>query len=432
MADTSEKSQAEQGVSLVVVLTAAGLLVGGVFVAPPVYERVVLGGVIESAAVRAVAWGMSGALAASGSALWGFRRRISGVELCLLGGTIVLCGVLGELALYAAGVAPLRRVILSTPALADWWERDGPWGPRYVQVGNWTNATVNAAGYIDRDEFSAEAAALRRRRVLLLGDSFTEGASASGREKSFAAILDRVLGEETVVWNMGIGGTGQRQDLTVLKEFYPILEPQLVLLSFCLNDFHDIEYPLSAWYVFEKGHGEWIRAYALGEDGTARLLSPEAAYHRAFHPMESVGDLVYASRIVTLALGAVQRLQQGEGAEGPPEQTSSKVARGKTPSEAARVETKRLLREIQEYVEGRGAAFRVMIVPFREHLDGQEQRYQTILEIAAELGLEVWEVGGLLDVADYAPEPDWHWNDSGHAKVGAFLRDKIEGLYAEQ
>lgn len=423
MQDTSKKSRAEQGVSLVVVVMAAGLLVGGVFVAPPVYERVVPGGVIESAAVRAVAWTVSGALAASGLALWGFRRRISGAELCLLGGTIVVCGVLGELALFAVGVAPFKRVILSTPELAEWWEREGPWGPRFVpeRYGDYDYLEVNAAGYADRDEFSVEAVAARPRRVLLLGDSFTQGASASKYERSFAAILDRVLGEETVVWNMGIGGTGQRQDSAVLEAVFPVLEPQLVVLSFCLNDFQDNEYPLGAHYVFVNE--KWVRAYALGEDGAARLLSPEAAYRRAFHATESVSDLVYASRILTLAIGAVRRLQQGEGVAGPVEEVAS---------EAARVETRRLLGEIRRYVEGRGAALRVMIVPFREHLDGQEQRYQTILEIAAELGLEVWEVGPLLDVADYAPEPDSHWNDSGHGKVGSFLGDKIEAVYAER
>ena len=421
MSDASEKSRAGPEVSLVVAGVAAALVVTAVFVAPPVYERLARGGdIIESGAVRALVWMVAGALAASGLALWGLRRRISGMELCVLAGTLIVCAVVGELALTAAGVEPFKRVMLSTPGLADWWEREGAYGPRFVPEryrGRWE---VNAAGYADRDEFSAEVAAVRPRRVLLLGDSFTFGASASGYEKSFAAILDRELGEETVVWNMGLGGTGQRQDLAVLEAFFPALEPQVVVLSFCLNDFQDNEYPLGAHYAFVND--KWVRAYALGEDGSPRLLSPEAAYRRAFSATESVSDLVYASRIATLAISAVRRFQQGGGGA-PLEEVAS---------ETARAETQRLLGMIQQYVESRGAALRVMIIPFREHLDAQEPRYKTILEIAAELGLEVWELWPLLEVVDYAPEPDTHWNDSGHDKVGRFLADEIEAVYAER
>ena len=114
---------------------------------------------------------------------------------------------------------------------------------------------------------------------------------------------------------MGVGGRGQRKGSAVLEAVFPGLEPKLVVLSFCLNDFQDNEYPLGANYVFVNE--KWVRAYALGEDGAARLLNPETAYRRAFQATESVSDLVYASRILTLAIGAVRRLQQGAGVAGP-------------------------------------------------------------------------------------------------------------------
>lgn len=377
MSDTSEKSRARHGVTVVVVAVVALLRV--------------------------------------------LRRRISAVELCLLVGTVITCWALGELALMAAGVEPIKRVFLSTPGLAEWWEREGAWGPRILPEryrGNWA---VNAAGYPDRDEFTAEAAAMRPRRVLLLGDSFTHGAGASVYEKSFAAILDRELGEKTVVWNVAVSGTGQRQDLAALKAFFPALEPQLVVLSFCLNDFQDNEYPLGSHYVF--ANKKWVRAYALGKDGPPRLLSPEKAYRRAFGTTGSVRDVVYASRIVTLAVNGVQSLQRGDGGEARLDDVVPATWR---------VDTQRLFWEIQRYVESRGASLRVMIVPFREDLAAQGRSYQKALEITAELGLEVWEVMPLLEVGDYAPKPDTHWNDAGHGKVGHFLADEIEALYAER
>ncbi len=73
-----------------------------------------------------------------------------------------------------------------------------------------------------------------------------------------------------------------------------------------------------------------------------------------------------------------------------------------------------------------------MIIPFREHLDGKEPRYLAVIKIAAELGFEVWEVAPLLEESDYAREPDFHWNRSGHRKVAYFLKEQIAAEFADR
>ena len=77
-------------------------------------------------------------------------------------------------------------------------------------------------------------------RVLVLGDSIIMGSGLSEQD-TFPALLqqelaDRFPGRRFEVINAGVSGYGLPEEYTVLKEDGLRLEPDLVVLGFCLND----------------------------------------------------------------------------------------------------------------------------------------------------------------------------------------------------
>lgn len=76
-----------------------------------------------------------------------------------------------------------------------------------------------------------------KKKVLLLGDSFTFGWSADGWTNSFADLLS-TLGY--VVYNSGISGTDPAQYLAVARRYVPLLQPDVVITNIYLGN--DIVY----------------------------------------------------------------------------------------------------------------------------------------------------------------------------------------------
>ncbi|MDB5284330.1 MAG: hypothetical protein JWO06_3405 [Bacteroidota bacterium] len=73
----------------------------------------------------------------------------------------------------------------------------------------------------------------KKKKVLLLGDSFVWGHSADNKTSSFADIL---LARGYVVYNTGISGTDPTQYLAVAKKYIPILKPDFVVVNFFMGN----------------------------------------------------------------------------------------------------------------------------------------------------------------------------------------------------
>jgi hypothetical protein len=76
-----------------------------------------------------------------------------------------------------------------------------------------------------------------KKRVLLIGDSFTYGMSLNNKTYSFANIL---LAKGYTVYNAGISGADPPQYLAIAKKYIPILKPDFVIVNFYQGN--DIEY----------------------------------------------------------------------------------------------------------------------------------------------------------------------------------------------
>jgi len=100
-----------------------------------------------------------------------------------------------------------------------------------------SSSEINSHGYRD-DEFPRREP--DRKRVLFLGDSFVMGLTSSS-ERTIPNELERLLGEDYEVFNMGVYGYGPDQSLRQLMDEGLGLDPDVVILAlFPSNDFNDI------------------------------------------------------------------------------------------------------------------------------------------------------------------------------------------------
>ena len=148
-----------------------------------------------------------------------------------------------------------------------------PLSEKHVGLG------VNSDGFRSPEFFNDVAIGPQKLTVVILGDSFTWGASASPVIESFPDLL-RKAGYR--VHNLGIPGIGPRQYQRMADEYLPRLKPDVVVIALYLgNDFLDGQWepPLGRppYYVLEGG--AWIPT--VDENGNY-IESVEVAYER-FH-----------------------------------------------------------------------------------------------------------------------------------------------------
>lgn len=93
---------------------------------------------------------------------------------------------------------------------------------------------TNSLGMLDKERSEKKANGIYR--IICLGDSTTANSE-------YAGILEGLLNEdkkryEFEVWNCGVEGYGATQYYRELKEKWLRCNPDMVIIGFCLNDFH--------------------------------------------------------------------------------------------------------------------------------------------------------------------------------------------------
>jgi GDSL-like Lipase/Acylhydrolase family len=171
-----------------------------------------------------------------GSILFGLLVAESGTRL-ILGDSIVLFPRYFTAAHY--GEVTLRRLI---PNSTFWHTSiDGSWEFR-----------TNAQGFRDDEDYAYEKS-VATRRVLVLGDSHTQGFEVR-QSSTFAKLLEhrlRTRGVQAQVLNAGISGFGTAEELMFLEQEGMKYHPDAVVLAFFANDFDDTV--KSGLYGLENG-----------------------------------------------------------------------------------------------------------------------------------------------------------------------------------
>lgn len=104
----------------------------------------------------------------------------------------------------------------------------------------WVNMPLNNFGHRDRDFLTTKSA--NTFRILMLGDSFTEGAGLS-RDQTFSRKLEKKLNNTLMgenrhveVYNLGHSGLNTHEEVELLKQQGDELKPDMVILNYFLND----------------------------------------------------------------------------------------------------------------------------------------------------------------------------------------------------
>ncbi len=137
-------------------------------------------------------------------------------NLLLLSVSIALSLAMAELILRVIYPTPGKNQIGSLEYRHDW--------------------VLNSDGYRD-DEF-APRIETEKEKVILLGDSFTEGMGVS-RPESFAALFSRAYSDRMEAFNLGKLGTGTLTHCQTLEAYLPKIRPGRVILFFYWNDVCD-------------------------------------------------------------------------------------------------------------------------------------------------------------------------------------------------
>ena len=266
---------------------------------------------------------------------------------------------------------------------------------------------VNRQGYSDSEDFVVTEDFDDKTRILLLGDSFTYGMSAD-IGMSYADMLNYELAS-SIIWNMGIPGTGTNQALASFNVYGPLLSPQLTILGFVNNDFDDNLMPIDSWLnaVNSDGQAVILRKYLIDNwENVAEIDLKDLQYYREFWrfpPSNELDRQLGMTRLGTLLLRLVDAL----------EATRTQDVRYDRRFEV----TRQYLMELRDTIAAGGSEFLVLLIPRSDDIGNPTVWYQMALQLMQSLEIAFVNPIDLFDpVADYAPPPDGHWNNSGHQK----------------
>ena len=311
--------------------------------------------------------------------------------------------------------------IIVTPV--DWWVCDAP-GCHHIydrtaaacQEGSLAgrHCDINSQGFADSQEFVADAIPEGGFRVLALGDSFTFGMTAD-KGQSFIELLEARF-PEALVWNTGMAGTGTAQAIASFKHFAPILQPQLTILGFHMNDFKDNILPIEKSFRAQDALNRLAGVHFHFYDNwgnvfdTDRQTALEYYGHAVGPPRNRIEYAIGITRLGTLAL----RLRDALGTL-----SGSLLAR--------QISATRLqLAELRDLARAQGSDLLALIVPYRDDMLSPSDEYRASLQLMQDVGIAYLDpIHVLVERTDYMEPPDDHWNNFGHQKVATFLNECI-------
>ena len=338
-----------------------------------------------------------------------------------------------ELILAAADVPtyfppPINAVPQPFYQPAPWWTCDQA-GCHYVQeyiaaacesrqMAYDRECIINQQGFHDTKDFIASDDLDDRMRLLMLGDSFTFGLSSDIGE-SYAETIESNF-PQAVVWNTAVPGVGTHQALASFQTYAPVLQPQLAILGFLLNDFRDnlmpIDYRLMG--IDWKNQPFRIWRYQIEKSGNVIALDYRHLYYSRHHgvspPNSEIERLIGRTRLGSLLPRFLYKVNWDADAD--------RNAYVRIP--AAVDLTRGYLRALRE-AAAQDTALLILMIPDRGDIHSPHLRYQKALRLMRELKLPYIDPIHALDAdLDYAG----HWSNAGHQKIGALLSDCLEAF----
>ena len=269
------------------------------------------------------------------------------------------------------------------------------------------SCTVNRQGFHDAQDFVVGADFDERTRILMLGDSFAFGESAE-IGKSYVETIEANF-PEAIVWNTAIPGVGTKQALLSFQTYAPLLQPQIAILGFVMNDFKDNILPLDQWFWMRSGSA--IDRYWLDAANNIMLeLDPSAGHYRAYKAAPLANEihrLFVATHLGSLALKTFDPLRSGCDADCQTDVTGE------------------YLRALRDAAAAQDTALLVLLIPDKQsmQINPGQGRWTAAVQLMKELKIPWLNLLNVMDAElDYdAADIGDHWNSAGHQKVGRLL-----------
>ena len=280
------------------------------------------------------------------------------------------------------------------------------------------NVHLNSDGYRGREFVDTASKGRKKIKVFLLGDSFTYGFSANPISNSFADLLDK--NPDFEVYNGGVPGADPVTYLAVAKKYLQIVHPDYVIVNFFLDNdevYYDkklVPNQLNDIYITNAGGFVRLNYESVNKDSIEVFESAMDAYKNIhmkttlLFAENTMAKLAAHSCITTLVWAAL-RLKQD---------VKINVVKYKKENR-----TPGLLKAIKEEADKVNAGFILSFIPVRESRGSAELR--NYIDTLTEHQLPYYLIESLKRT-DYAPSPDSHFNNSGHAKYAEFLKGIIE------
>lgn len=282
------------------------------------------------------------------------------------------------------------------------------------------NCSLNQQGFHDSQAFTASGELPGKFRIIALGDSFTFGMTAD-LGKSY---IERIENDQpdAILWNMGMPGTGTRQALQSFSAFAPLMQPDVTLLGFYVNDFKDNMRPIHGQKMGADGDGDELLFRWEDRWGNIIMLDlPSTWYYREQRkdpPASELERLIGVTRLGTLAL----RLFDVIG------DSAYERVRADRETEV----TREYLTALRDMASNQLSEFLVLLIPHRSDLASPGNHYTAAMQLMTELEIPFVDPRSELDArADYTVLPDVHWNNRGHQKIGELLSRCIAAFRAD-
>jgi hypothetical protein len=238
---------------------------------------------------------------------------------------------------------------------------------------------TNSLGLRDREYASPKPP--RIARVLMLGDSFTEGAGLR-LEHTVAKRVERGLNAQGCgsyeVVNAGVASYSPILEYLLLGRLLPVLQPDLVVLNFDMTDVHDDLIRTATAVLDARGLPVAVPPDPIRE--SALLLPPPPRWLGPLRPAVSrlvLYQLFRKSAVGQRLLGPY-RMGPGQlatlGLVGDPQRDAMAITRDEDYAALERpwALTERYLRGMRELARSRGAAFVLVVYPHAHQVSPAE------------------------------------------------------------
>jgi lysophospholipase L1-like esterase len=260
------------------------------------------------------------------------------------------------------------------------------------------------------------------KRLLVIGDSFTQAINASSRN-TYPAIIGMRTGME--IFSYGGNGYGTLQELMVLEDVLPQINPDFVLLQFCSNDFVNNDFNLESRSLLNNNRT--IRPYLVDGAVVYRHASPQLP-HGIHFPFKHSALMRY------VFFKSVQKWPHISPSVEYMIATNSNDGDFQASLRTTRV----LLQEIKRLAVDAGATLLVFSADgagTHYGLIPAYEPYAAVAERSLRNLLEELRIPYLQGVPQAVSEAERkgevvradgaHWNDRGHEIVGAHLSERI-------